>query len=67
MAEETALRPARPLTVVQVAERLGCSADKVYELLEAGRLPGARRLDPARPKSPWRIPASAVESYLGGR
>lgn len=60
----TTTRPPRPLTVVQVAERLGCSTDKVYELLDAGRLPGARRLDPEKPKSPWRIPQAAVELYL---
>jgi excisionase family DNA binding protein len=62
-----AARPARPLTVGQVAERLGCSVDKVYELLEADRLPGARRLDPNRKRSPWRIPPAAVELYLARR
>jgi excisionase family DNA binding protein len=59
-------RPVRELRVDQVAERLSCSVDKVYELLEAGRFPGAHRLDPRKPKSPWRIPPAALESYLAG-
>lgn len=67
MNTPTSIRPARMLTVTQVADRLGCSTDKVYELIEARLLPGARRLDPRKPKSPWRIPDSAPESYLALR
>jgi excisionase family DNA binding protein len=67
MTEGTTTRPSRPLTVGQVAERLGCSVDKVYELLDDEQLPGARRLDPRKPKSPWRIPPAAVELYLARR
>lgn len=57
-------RAPRWWTVARAAAELGCSADKVYELLADGRLKGARRLDPGKPKSPWRIPPAAVEVYL---
>lgn len=67
MSDAVQARPARPLTVLQVADRLGCSIDKVYELLDDELLPGARRLDPRKPKSPWRIPVAAVELYLARR
>jgi len=64
---ETTTRAPRWLTVARAAAELGCSTDKVYELLGDGRLKGARRLDPERPKSPWRIPPAAVELYLAGQ
>jgi excisionase family DNA binding protein len=64
MSTSTPIRPSRPLSVRQLADRLGCSADKVYELLDEARFPGAYRLDPRRPKSPWRVPQAALEAFL---
>ncbi len=59
----TPTRPPRPLTVEQVAWRLGCSAREVRHLIELGRFPGAFRVDVAA-RSPWRVPLADVEAHI---
>lgn len=51
------------LTAQDVAERLKTTASTVRKMCGAGELPGAYRLRPGRPKSPWRIPEEAIEEH----
>ncbi|OWJ73311.1 hypothetical protein CDV50_03255 [Haematobacter massiliensis] len=51
------MQPAKPYTPDTLAERWGCSGEKVRQLVKSGQLPGFRigRM--------IRIPVSAVEEY----
>lgn len=55
---ESVLRPPRPLTVAQVAHRLGCSPFTVRRLLEAKKLVGYRL------GREWRVTLEAVEAFI---
>ena len=49
------------LTVEKTAERLGVTDRTIRNMIVRGSLPGAYRIDPRMPKSPWRVPVSAIE------
>ncbi len=50
------------LTVREVAQAKGCTINYVFQLLWAGRLKGATKVD-----GRWEIPASAIEEREGSR
>lgn len=52
------LRPRRPLTVAQVANRLGCHPRTVLRLIGARRFPGAFQLE-----REWRVPVEDVAAF----
>jgi len=52
------------LTVIQVTEILHCSHAYVSILVKRGHFPGARKMDPSRRNSPYRIPRKDIEAYL---
>lgn len=54
-------RPPRPLTVAQVAYRLGSDVWTVRRLIKRGRFPNAFRVDV---NGPWRIPPADVEEHI---
>jgi excisionase family DNA binding protein len=56
------VRPPRPLTVANVAHRLGCSPRTVLRLIERGRFPNAFRLE-----RDWRVPLQDVLAYQAAR
>ena len=49
------------LTVEQTAERLNVTDRTIRNMIVRGSLPGSYRIDPQMPKSPWRVPLTAVE------
>ncbi len=51
------------LTVTQVAELLQVSNRTVRNLIKRGHFPQARKIDPSRWRSSWRIPQEDVNSY----
>jgi excisionase family DNA binding protein len=55
------LKPPRPLTVAQVAHRLGCSPRAVQLLLEEKQLAGYRL------KTHWRVEVADVEAFKRAR
>jgi excisionase family DNA binding protein len=58
MADGTAVaRPSRPLTVAQVAHRLGCSARTVQREIARGKLRAFRA------GSDWRVSPEALVEY----
>lgn len=58
----------RDLTVDQAREVLGVeSRQGVQYLIDTGKLPGARKLDPDKATSPWLIPVAAVEALVEQR
>ena len=48
------------MTIAEVADLLRVSERTVWRMCRAGQLQGARKLVPDNPRSPWRIPESAV-------
>jgi excisionase family DNA binding protein len=60
MDETTGLRPARPLSVTQVAHRLGLHRKTVLRELRRGRLRGFKA------GRDWRISPEAVVEYQHG-
>lgn len=55
------------LTGPQVAKILDVSAASVNHWLKDGDFPGAYRINPNRPRSPWRIPRSALNAFIEKR
>jgi excisionase family DNA binding protein len=51
------------MTTLQVAEMLKCSHTYVTLLVKRGHFPGARKMDPTRKNSPYRIPRQDVLAY----
>ena len=51
------------LRVGGVAQRLNCSPTKVRTLIDEGRFPNARKLDPLKKTSPYLIPVSDVVQF----
>lgn len=69
LLDEPGLKPRRTsgrLTVPQLAEAIGQTEGSTRRLLAAGLIPGARRVNPRSPRSPWLIPAESPERYLAG-
>lgn len=62
--ETTTARPARPLRVDQVADRLGCDPSTVRRLAGAGEFPGAIQFAKG---GHWRIPPEALTAFLARR
>lgn len=60
----TAARPARPLRVDQVAERLGCDPSTVRRMATAGEFPGAIQFAKG---GHWRIPVEGLSAFLARR
>jgi hypothetical protein len=54
------------LTLQQAAELTGYHRDTLRKLALAGEIPGAIRLNPRNPKTPWLIPASWVSKLIEG-
>ncbi|MFW2384043.1 MAG: helix-turn-helix domain-containing protein [Acidimicrobiales bacterium] len=55
------------LSTKEAAEVVGVSATTIRRRIEGGAYPGARRMDPDDPASPWRIPASdVIRTQLSG-
>ena len=55
------------LTSTQVAKILGVSPGAVNKWLDAGDFPHAYKLNPTRPKSPWRIPKGDIDLFIQKR
>jgi len=55
------------LTTVQAAKILGASVGAVNKWIDEGDFPNAYRLNPSRPKSPWRIPKGDIELFIKKR
>lgn len=58
MPDTTTGRPSRPLTVAQVALRLGCSAKTVRRLLDERKLRGFKL------EHEWRVSPEALVEYM---
>ena len=52
------------LTAKEVAALVGCHYATIPDLVKRGHFPGARKLDPTKRNSPYKIPRQAVEAYL---
>ena len=52
------------LSVNQVASILQVSTRTIRNLVSRGHFPGARRVDPSLPKSPYQIPEKDVQEYV---
>jgi predicted DNA-binding transcriptional regulator AlpA len=50
------------LTAPEVAKMLGVTSAAINRWCKLGDFPNAFKLNPSRPKSPWRIPRSDVEA-----
>lgn len=51
------------VTADQAMEELGVkSRQAVAYMIRTGKLPGARKLQPGKPGSPWLIPVTSVEA-----
>jgi excisionase family DNA binding protein len=61
MTDTTTLKPSRPLTVTQVAHRLGVNRKTVLRELARGRLRGFKS------GSDWRITPEALVEYQQGQ
>jgi excisionase family DNA binding protein len=58
--DSAVLKPSRPLTVAQVAHRLGCSPRTVRRELDRGKLRGFKV------GSDWRVSPEALVEYQSG-
>lgn len=52
------------LTTREIADQLHVTERTVVNLVHRGYFPGARKVDPLRLNSPYRIPASEFQQYL---
>ncbi len=52
-----------PLSVSEAAARLNQSKDAVLTLCRIGGFRGAYKIGAQGPSSPWRIPATAIDTY----
>jgi len=52
------------LTTHDIAERLAVTERTVVNLIHRGYFPAARKIDPRRRNSPYRIPESDYQRYL---
>jgi hypothetical protein len=52
------------VTVPELARQIGQSEGATRRLLRQELIPGAHRMDPLNPRSPFLIPADAGEQYL---
>lgn len=50
-------------TTAQLSERWGRSVRHIIDLIEAGELEGAYKVDPTKRTSQWLIPTAAVDAY----
>ncbi len=51
------------MTVAQVAEMFGVNVKSVLDWIYAGKLPGARKIDPTRRTSAYLIPTEEVLAF----
>jgi len=50
------------IRVKAAAQMLQVSPATIRNMIDRGHFPGARKIDPSRPNSPYRIPRSEVQS-----
>ena len=51
-------------TVSEVADILKVSWKTIVRMIHNGHFPGAYRIDPLKPRSPYRIPKSDVSDFI---
>jgi predicted DNA-binding transcriptional regulator AlpA len=55
------------LTTKQVSEIIGLSQTHVSRLVQDGKFPGAKKLNPTSKNSPIRIPKSSVDAFVSAQ
>lgn len=50
------------MRVKEAAKRLGVSSKTIRNMIDRGKFPGARKINPDLKNSPYRIPISEVEA-----
>lgn len=52
------------LTSKQAADLIGCHWATIGDLVKRGHFPNARKLDPTKRNSPYRLPLDEVEKFI---